>query len=101
MPAIPIQDAIEQLALRVEQSELRDLVEIFAELFPAKPLTEAKTSSAGVLGRKLSQYVREKIEPEEAADLWNVVFPDGPNFYYDEEERALRQTDRGLRYAGS
>ena len=35
MPAIPIQDAIEQLALRVERSELRDLVEIVAELFPA------------------------------------------------------------------
>ncbi len=98
MPAIPLKDAIERLAKGVEQAVPDDLVEIFAELYPAAELPVADETEG--LAQKLASHIRSGIEPEEVANLWNVVFPDGPNFYYDEEEGGLRRQERGLRYAG-
>jgi len=98
MPAISLKDARKRLAQFVATSEAIDLVEVYAELFPSKTPLDANAVKDRRM--ELVSYVETKIEPEEVADLWNVVFPDGPNFYYDEEERALRQPERRVRYAG-
>jgi len=97
MPAISIKDARKRLAQFIVTSEPADLVEVCAELFPAQPLPDA--NAAKNRRNYLVTYVAT-IEPEEVAGLWNVVFPEGPNFYYDEEERALLQPERRVRYAG-
>ncbi len=98
MRAIPLKDAIERLATATEKAGPDDLVEIYAELYPAAELPASGATQG--LAEGLALRIRMGIEPEEVADLWNVVFPDGPNFYYDEEDGGLRQQERGLRYAG-
>jgi hypothetical protein len=100
MPAIPLKEAIERLAQAVEKAAPEDLIEIFAELHPAKPLPDLSGTKAAALAKELALLIRTGIEPEEAVDLWNVVFPEGANFYYDEEDGTLRQTEREVRYAG-
>lgn len=97
MNAIPLAHAIEKLAKAVEQATPDDLVEYYAELYPAAVRRKADQTEG--LAQELAEHIRTGIEPEEVADLWNVVFPDGSYFYYDEEEEGLCQRERGLRYA--
>lgn len=99
MPAIPLKDAMEQLALAVEKAAPEDLVEIFAELFPAKSPPDVSETKSAAVALELARHIRTGIEPEEVVDLWNVVFPSARNVYYDEEDRALRQDEQELRYA--
>ncbi|MCI0380454.1 MAG: hypothetical protein L0215_22950 [Gemmataceae bacterium] len=94
MPAIRRMEALERLAKAVEKASADDLVEVFAELFPAKAIP-----LAGPVARELAQHIRTSLEPEEVVDLWNVVFPADRNVYYDEESEALCYDEKELRYA--
>jgi hypothetical protein len=100
MPAIPLKEAIERLAQAIEKASPDDLVEIFAELYPAERLPDVSGTKAAALAAKLAQRVRTGVAPEDAVDLWNVIFSAGPNVHFDEEDGTLRPTDRELRYAG-
>src|SRR5581483_2564983 len=99
MTAIPLKDAIERLAKAVEQAGTDDLREIFAELYPAKSLPDVSDANGPALAKELARHVRRGIEPEEAVDLWNVVFPTDRHVYYDEEDQTLRHNESELRYA--
>jgi len=100
MPPIPLNDAIERLAQAVEVATPDDLVEMFAELYPEKPVPDISETKAAGFAQNLAQYVRTGIAPEEVVDLWNVVFSAGRNVYYNEEDGTLRPNSRELGYAG-
>lgn len=86
--------ALEKLAKAVENSSADNLVEVHAELFPARPLPNVTSAAIEHLGRTLAQHVREGLEPEEMVDLWNVVFPTNRNVYFDDEDQTLRYNER-------
>jgi len=98
MKPIPLKDAVEQLAQAVEKAPPDELVEYYAELFPAqKTRPDVSGDKAAGLAQDLAQRVRNGIEPEEVVDLWNVVFPVVQRVYYDEEDATLRPAHRVLR----
>jgi hypothetical protein len=100
MPVLSKKEAIERLARAVENATSDDLLQVFTELHPEKPLPDASGSNGAALAKALAAHIRQEIEPEEIVDLWNVVFPEDRNVYWDEEDEALRHNDRRLKFAG-
>jgi hypothetical protein len=88
MPAISKNQAAEKLAKGVEKAKPSDLAEIYAELFPEKVSSTAATAS------DLAQHIRDGLEAEEIVDLWNVVFPEDRNVWYDEESKEIHYNER-------
>ena len=76
-----------------------DLLEIYAELFPGRPLPNVAGAKAKALAVELARHIRSGIEPEEVVDLWNVVFPADRNVYYDEEHEVVRYNEEEPWYA--
>jgi len=93
MPTLSTNEAAQRLAKCVEQAKPSTLTEIYAELFPEK--TADVTPSATDLAR----HVQSGLEAEELVDLWNVVFPDDRNVWYDEEEAKIHYNEESLGYA--
>ena len=87
MPAIPTKDAAEKLAKVVERAKSGVLAEIYDELFPEKP-----SSSPPVAG-DMARHIRDGLAEEEIVDLWNVVFPDDCNVWYNEETKAIHYNE--------
>lgn len=83
MPELAIANAAEKLAEVVERASATVLKEIHAELFP-----QSRLMTPPVAG-DIARHVREGLEAEEIVDLWNVVFPDDRNVWYDEETKAI------------
>jgi hypothetical protein len=96
MVAISKMEAVERLAKEVEKASADDLREIYAELFPEKPLP-----TAGLHAPDLARHVRTSLEPEEVVDLWHVVFPADRQVNYDEEDELLRYHSGASQYAES
>ncbi len=99
MPAISGGEAVERLAKAAERASSEDLVEIYAELYPENSLPDVSGTRAGAVAKEIAAHIRERIEPEEIVDLWNVVFPTDRDVYYDEEDDTLRYNERRLKYA--
>ncbi len=78
MPALSKNEAVEKLAVVVEQAKPSDLTEIYAELFPEKPVSSTPDAS------NIALHIRSGLEAEEIVDLWNVVFPADRNVWYNE-----------------
>jgi hypothetical protein len=93
MPALPKQKAAEKLAVVVEKAKPSALEEIFSELFPEK--SPAAPPSASDLAR----HVRSGLEAEEIVDLWNVVFPQDRNVWYDEQNNEIHYNEEAVGYA--
>ncbi len=92
MPALSTNEAAEKLARGVEKARPSDLGEIYAELFPEKP--SATPLTAGDVAR----YIRGGLEAEELVDLWNVVFPEDRNVWYNEETKAIHYNEELVGY---
>jgi hypothetical protein len=93
MPTLSTNEAAQRLAKCVEEAKPSTLTEIYAELFPEK--TAATNPSATDLAR----YVQSGLEAEELVDLWNVVFPEDRNVWYDEEDEKIHYNEQSLGYA--
>ncbi len=93
MPALSTNEATERLARVVEKATPTVLSEIYAELFPEKPVS-AEPSAAD-----LARHVRSGLETEELVDLWNVVFPADRNVWYDEESEKIHYNEQVVGYA--
>lgn len=93
MPALSKTEAAERLAVGVERAKPSDLPEIYAELFPdmAPGTTPVAT--------EISRYIRNGLEAEEIVDLWNVVFPEDRNVWYDEEANSIHFNEEVVGYA--
>lgn len=93
MPALSTNEAAERLAKVVEKAKPTTLTEIYAELFPEKPAAAAPSAA------DLAQLVQSGLEAEELVSLWNVVFPEDRNVWYDEEDEKIHYNEEALGYA--
>jgi hypothetical protein len=88
MPAITTDRAVHLLTEAVEKAPPDDLVEIYNELFPEEPTTESAARNApGPLVQRAAGHISRGLEIEEILDLWNVVFPEHHDVWFDEEGR--------------
>jgi hypothetical protein len=92
MPALSRAEATEKLAMGVEKAKPSLLEEIYSELFPEKPSTCPPVAS------DIVNHIRSGLEAEEIVDLWNVVFPEDHNVWYDEEVEAIRFNEELVGY---
>ncbi len=92
MPAIPTHEAVERLARVVETAKPTNLREIYAELFPEKPVSNP------LVAGDIARHIRGDLAAEEIVDLWNVVFPEDHNVRYDEETEAIRFNEELVGY---
>ncbi|MEX0793718.1 MAG: hypothetical protein WD045_11310 [Pirellulaceae bacterium] len=93
MPTLSTNEAAQRLAKGVEAARPSALTEIYAELFPEKVATTNPSAT------DLARYVQSGLEAEELVDLWNVVFPEDRNVWYDEEEAKIHYNEESLGYA--
>lgn len=93
MPALSRSEAAEKLASGVERAKASDLPEIYSELFPER------SSPALPVASEIAKYIRSGLEAEEIVDLWNVVFPEDHNVWYDEEAKAIHFNEEMAGYA--
>jgi hypothetical protein len=93
MPALSINEAAERLAKVVEKAKPTVLGEIYAELFPEKPVATPLSAT------DLARHIRSGLEAEEIVDLWNVVFPADRNVWYDEEDEEIHYNEEMVGYA--
>jgi hypothetical protein len=93
MPALSKAEAAERLAIGVEKAKASVLPEIYAELFPERP------PGAPAVASEIARHIRAGLEAEEMVDLWNVVFPEDRNVWYDEETRAIHFNEEMAGYA--
>lgn len=100
MPTVAKAEAVERLAQAISQAGDDDLAEIYTELHPERPAPAAAATTKESLVRELLEDVHRGIEAEEIVDLWNVVFPQDWDVWYDEEEAVFRYNEAEPRYAG-
>lgn len=93
MPELSKVEATERLAKVVENAKPSALVEIYAELFPEKP------SSTPPAASMIARHILNGLEVEEVVDLWNVVFPEDNNVWYDEESKMIHFNEEMVGYA--
>ncbi len=93
MPVLSKTAAAEKLAHGVEKAKSSDLPEIYSELFPDKH------SPVPVVASEIAKLIRSGLEAEEIVDLWNVVFPEDRNVWYDEEAKSIHFNEEVLGYA--
>ena len=92
MPAISKAEAVDKLATAVEKAKPDELEEIFSELFPTR------TRPAAIVLGDIIKHIKVGLEPEEIVDLWNVVFPDDHNVWYNEEDELIRYNEEAFGY---
>jgi hypothetical protein len=92
MPALSTNDATERLAKVVETAKPNLLGEYYSELFPEKPKSPPPPAV------EIARHIRGGLEAEEIVDLWNVVFPEDRNVWYDEESQAIHYNEEMAGY---
>jgi len=90
LPALKKEEAVEQLAVAVEKLDECALGEVREELFPEKTST--------LPAAELVNYIRTSLLPEEIVDLWNVVFPDDHQVWFDDEENTIHYNEDAVGY---
>ncbi len=102
MATIKKQEAVDRIVEAIKKSEWFDLHDYHNEIFPSKPMGEAKAKAhpAQVL-KKILAHIDKGLEIEEIVDLWNVVFTRQRNVWFDEEEELLHYeiADESMEYA--
>lgn len=93
MPALSTKEAAENLARAVEKAKPGTLREVYAELFPEEP------SPIPLAAGDIARQIRSGLEAEEIVDLWNVLFPDDHDVYYNEETKTIHYNEELVGYA--
>ncbi len=91
MPVLSKTEALEKVAQGVEAARGSDLPEIYAEIFP-------ENTGAVPTATEIARSVREGLEAEEIVDLWNVVFPEDRQVWYDEEADSICYNEEMVGY---
>ena len=92
MPTLSREQAVEKLAMGVEQAKPSELPEIYSEIFPTRALNTAPVAC------DIATHIRGGLEAEEIVDLWNVVFPEDRHVWYDEEAQAICYNEEMVGY---
>jgi hypothetical protein len=83
MPYLSCSDAGERIAKAIETAKAGVLREIAVDL-----LSMAAGDAAGV-SRNLATVVRQGVEPELLVELWNVLFPEDHDVWFNEETNEI------------
>ena len=83
MPYVSCSDAGERIAKAIETAKAGVLREIAVDL-----LSMAAGDAAGV-SRNLATVVRQGVEPELLVELWNVLFPEDHDVWFNEETNEI------------
>jgi hypothetical protein len=83
MPDVNCHEAGERLALAIQTASPGTLREIASDLLPESHAEPAR------LADELAATVRRGVEPELLVDLWNVVFPEDHDVWFNEETNEL------------
>jgi hypothetical protein len=90
MPVISKEHAVERMTQQVEQFEADELLEVYNELFPKEPRTEAEVRADAVpLVKRINEYIGGRAI-DELVELWSFIFPGRyRNIWYDEEAEGI------------
>jgi antitoxin component of MazEF toxin-antitoxin module len=87
MATITKHQAVHRLTEAVRKASTDDLVEIYNELFPEKPITEDEAKEdPSTLVQKIVAHIDRGLEVEEILDLRYVILPKHRRVWFDEEE---------------
>ncbi len=90
MATITKQQAVDRLTQAVKVATLDDLVEIYNELFPEKPITEDRPRrDPSALAKKISAHIDRGLEVEELLDLRYAILPKCRRVSFDEEDNLI------------
>jgi hypothetical protein len=89
MPDLSTGEAVERLARAFGPMDPDDLREAFGELFPEESATGGGEGGEAAIRERVVDRLRSGLEPEEIVDLWNVVFPQDRNVFYDDEAERI------------
>jgi hypothetical protein len=90
VPELSKAEAVDRLVKGVENARPDDFAEIYSELFLEK------TPPSPLVAGEIIKHIKSGIEEEEIVDLWNVVFPEDWNVWYDEEDKTFRYNQEVL-----
>ncbi len=94
MQAVSTTMAVSRLSEEIAKYGWDDLRAIHNELFPRQPVTEvAAKQDAAAVRRRIVDRFQAGLELDEIIDLWNVVFPNSWNVYYDETSDEIHYDD--------
>jgi hypothetical protein len=94
MRTVSVDAASEKLTGAVGGMDADDLLQVYNELFPDDPATDGDTAP---LVEHIVDHISHGLEPEEVVDLWNVVFPQDREVYFNEEDNLLHfDEDEGI-----
>jgi hypothetical protein len=95
MATITKQQAVARLIQAVREAHHDDLVEIYNELFPEEPTTEADANEEpSALIEKIVAHINHGLEVEEILDLWNVIFPAHRGVWFDDDEGLMHYHEK-------
>ncbi len=90
MPTVTMKDAIQRVASGIPQFQGDDLIEIYNEFFPETPMSlDVPQVNRTDLLAAIMKHVQDGLEVEEIVDVWNVIFPEDRNVWYDEETNTV------------
>jgi hypothetical protein len=92
VPEISKAKAVDRLVKGVEKATPDVLPEVYSELFPETP-----SPSSLVVGDIIKQ-IKTGLAEEEIVGLWNVVFPEDRNVWYNEEDKTFHYNQEVFGY---
>ena len=95
MATISLEDATGKLTHAIEDLDADELVQLYNELFPDKPVPSEATTDPNQLRQQIIEHINGGLEPEEVVDLWSVAFPTDRKVYFNEEDGFLHASGRG------
>lgn len=95
MPVVNQDQALELLTNEVQEKLGADeLLEVYNELFPDHPYTEADAhEDSWPLIEQLVDHIKSRLEIDEVIDLWGLILPKHRNVWYDDEEEKIHYNE--------
>jgi hypothetical protein len=94
MPVVTKDKALELLSGEVQKFDADELLEVYNEVFPDHPGSEAKAHEVpSPLAQQLIDHIHSGLEIDQIIDLWGVILPGHRNLWYDEEEEKIHYNE--------
>ena len=95
MPVVTKEQALKLLTNEVQKRLGADeLLEVYNEVFPDDPHTEEEShEDVTPLIAQLVDHINSGLEIDVVMDLWELIFPQHRNVWYDEEEERIHYNE--------